>query len=308
MCRPSLAHLRLHDPSHSGRPCSLKGPWTCYLPWPASPVCQSHFSFLALLNTPSSSFLQPLPYRTCRCIEIIGLYSEWPGCQCGFRIEIFSLGATSSLWPPFQASFLCLPPRPRPITALTPTYLEAQWRNIHGTLSAVAQLAQSFMYGPFFLWRCCLADLLGSRLLNVAYIQNLQPQGAFIPLAKFNRFLLIPFPLPLSPSFSLSHSVSLLSYSEFNEGEEIKGSLWFYGLLRMMERLAFFVSAEWATQRAFMWNEIFLSFFFSPLGVGKVIEMSEKEEPGSLEQKGSIQCQGSSPNIPWFFFLFFFFF
>lgn len=96
------------------------------------------------------------------------------------------------------------------------------------------------MYEPFFLWRCCLADLLGSRLLNVAYIQNLQPQGAFIPLAKFNRFPLIPIPLPLSPSFSLSHSVSLLSYSEFNEGEEIKGSIWFYGLLQMMERLAFF--------------------------------------------------------------------
>lgn len=58
------------------------------------------------LFLPSSAPLPPplrgpsLP-RTRRCIEIIGLYSEWPGCQCGFRIEIFSLGATSSLWPPF---------------------------------------------------------------------------------------------------------------------------------------------------------------------------------------------------------------
>lgn len=29
-----------------------------------------------------------------------------------------------------------------------------------------------------------------------------------------------------------------------------------------------------------------------------MIEMSEKEEPGSLEQEGSLQCQGSVPNIP----------
>lgn len=75
--RPPLAHLRLHDPSHSRRPCSLKGPWTRYLPWPAGPICQSHFSFLALLNTPSFSSLCSfcLPSMCCS-IKIIGLWIQ----------------------------------------------------------------------------------------------------------------------------------------------------------------------------------------------------------------------------------------
>lgn len=161
------------------------------------------------------------------------------------------------------------------------------------------------MYGPFFLWCCCLADLLGSKLLNVAYIQNLQPQGAFIPLTKFNRFPLVPFPLPLSPSFSLSHSVSLLSYSEFNEGEEIKGSLWF----APDDGEACLFCFCWRSHTASIhvkWDFSFFPFFSSLLEEEKVIEMSEKEEPGSLEQEGSLQCQGSFPNIPWFFFIYFF--
>lgn len=74
-----------------------------------------------------------------------------------------------------------------------------------------------------------------------------QPQGAFISPAEFNHFFLL----------------SLLSYSEFNEGRTIKGSLWFAEWCRG----CLFVSAEGASQWVFMWNER-VFFFWSWKGEG----------------------------------------
>lgn len=61
----------------------------------------------------------------------------------------------------------------------------------------------------------------------MAHIHNFATSG-FYSSGKVQSLLAYFLPLPsVSLFLSLSQAVFLLSYSEFNEGEEIKGSLWF---------------------------------------------------------------------------------
>ena len=188
---PPMAHLRLRDPSHSRRPCSLKGPWTCYLPQPRLPECQTHFSFFFCVP-----FLRPSPSQDRCCIQIIGLHSVRPGCQCSFWIEISSLVPRFPSDLPFRAPPLPLstsPPRSRWVIIMT---LASQYNDMTSMVHYLQWVswpgALSIDHSSLL---CCLGDLWIQPARHGTH-SKWQPQGAFIPPAEFNHFSLSSF-LPL---------------------------------------------------------------------------------------------------------------
>lgn len=109
------------------------------------PECQTHFSFLVSL-----SLVFPFP-------GLLVYWNNW-AVFSATRLPVQLLnrdiksGATISLWPPFQTSFLrlCLPPCEVVMGHHHDSSLSVQWHYIHGTLSTVGQLAWSSVYRPFF--------------------------------------------------------------------------------------------------------------------------------------------------------------
>lgn len=157
------------------------------------PACVSNPFFFSCL--PSA---WPWPSQDCGCIEIIGLYSERPGCQCSFRIEILSLVPQVPSDLPFRApssASACLPLRLRPVTIMTPA---SQYNDMTSMVHYLQWVSwPGALCIDYSSLLCCLADLWVQPAQRGTH-SKLQPQGAFIPLAEFNHF-----PLSLA-SFCLS--------------------------------------------------------------------------------------------------------
>lgn len=146
------------------------------------PVCQTHFSFLA------PPFLRPSPSQDCWCIEIIGLHSVRPGCQCNFRIEILSLVPRFPSDLPFRAlssASARLPLGSRWVIIVTPASPYNDMTSIVHYLQWVSRPgALCIDYSSLLR---CLGDLWIQPAQRGTH-SKWQPQGAFIPPAEFNHF------------------------------------------------------------------------------------------------------------------------
>ncbi len=140
-------------------------------------------------------FLRSSPFQDCWCIEIIGLHSVRPGCQCSFWIEIsslvpnFTLTSLSEVLPPPHASSR-LPPRSWWVIIMTPA---SQYNDMTSMVHYLQWVswpgALSIDYSSLLR---CLGDLWIQPAQHGTH-SKWQPQGAFIPPAEFNHFSLSSF-------------------------------------------------------------------------------------------------------------------
>lgn len=138
-------------------------------------------------------FLRPSPSQDGCCIQIIGLHSVRPGCQCSFWIEISSLVPRFPSDLPFRAPSLPLstsPPRSGWVIIMT---LVSQYNDM---TSMVHYLQWVSWPGALSIDHSSLLRCLGDLWIQPAQHgthSKWQPQGAFIPPAEFNHFSLSSF-------------------------------------------------------------------------------------------------------------------